>query len=59
MTALAFVPVGAHLFELPNKIGLSEQHYFVVQSIYRGWALFGVVIFAAIAANLTVAATLW
>ena len=30
-----------------------------VQSIYRGWALFGVVIFAAIAANLTVAATLW
>ena len=34
MTALAFVPVGAHLFELPNKIGLCEQHYFVVQSIY-------------------------
>ena len=59
MTALAFAPVGAHLFELPNKFGLSEQHYFVVQSIYRGWALFGVVIFAAIAANLAVAATLW
>ena len=59
MTALAFAPVGAHLFELPNKFRLSEQHYFVVQSIYRGWALFGVVIFAAIAANLAVAATLW
>jgi hypothetical protein len=59
LTALAFVPVGAHLFELPNKIGLSEQDYFVVQSIYRGWALFGIVIFAAIGANLLVAGMLW
>jgi hypothetical protein len=24
LTALALVPTGAHLFELPNKIGLSE-----------------------------------
>jgi hypothetical protein len=59
LTALAFVPSGAHLFELPNKIGLPEQHYFLVQSIYRGWALFGVVIIAAIATNLLVAARLW
>jgi hypothetical protein len=43
LTAPALVPVGAHLFELPNKIGLSEEHYFLVQSIYRGWALFGIV----------------
>src|SRR5437588_5465522 len=59
LTALAFVPGGAHLFELPNKIGLPEQHYFLVQSIYRGWALFGTVIIAAIAANLLVAAASW
>jgi hypothetical protein len=52
LTALALVPAGAHLFELPNKIGLAEEAYFVVQSIYRGWALFGIVLFGALAANL-------
>jgi hypothetical protein len=56
-TALALVPAGAHLFELPNKIGLPQDEYFVVQSIYRGWALFGVVLFGALAANLAVAVT--
>ena len=59
LTALAFAPVGAHLFEFPNKINLSEEHYFLVQSIYRGWALFGIVIVAAIVANLLVASMLW
>jgi hypothetical protein len=55
LTALALVPGGAHLFELPHKISLPEEQYFVVQSIYRGWALFGTVIIAAIAANLVLA----
>lgn len=55
LTALALVPGGAHLFELPNKIGLARDAYFTVQAIYRGWALFGVVIFAAIGANLALA----
>ncbi|MGC2201026.1 MAG: hypothetical protein WA633_12895 [Stellaceae bacterium] len=59
LTAIAFLPVGAHLFELPNKIGLSPQQYFIVRSIYRGWALFGFVIFAAIGANLLAALDLW
>jgi hypothetical protein len=59
LTALAFVPGGAHLFELLNKMGLPEQQYFIVQSIYRGWALFGVVIFAAIGANLLLSVVLW
>jgi hypothetical protein len=54
-TALALVPAGAHLFELPNKIGLAEEEYFVVQNIYRGWALFGIVLFGALAANLALA----
>ena len=52
LTALALVPAGAHLFELPNKIGLDQEPYFIVQGIYRGWALFGIVLFGALAANL-------
>ena len=59
LTALALVPSAAHLFELPHKIGLPEQQYFIVQSIYRGWALFGVVICAAISANLLLASMIW
>lgn len=51
LTALVVIPGGAHLFELPAKMRLSESGYFTVQSIYAGWALFAVAIFAAIAAN--------
>jgi hypothetical protein len=58
LTALALVPGGAHLFALPNKIGLAQDPYFIVQSIYRGWALFGIVLFPALAANLAVAVML-
>ena len=57
-TALALVPAGAHLSELLNKIDLSQEEYFVVQSIYRGWALFGIVLFGALAANLILAVLL-
>ncbi len=51
-TALALVPAGAHLFELPNKISLPQEHYFIVQNIYRGWALFGFVLLPALILNL-------
>ena len=51
LTALILIPVGAHLFELPGKIGLDRDAYFTVQGIYAGWALFAIPIFAAIAAN--------
>jgi hypothetical protein len=54
-TAVALIPSGAHLFELPNKIGLSQNDYFIVQGIYRGWALFGAVIIPAALANLALA----
>jgi hypothetical protein len=54
-TALALVPSGAHLFALPNKIDLARDQYFVVQNIYRGWALFGIVLFGALIANLALA----
>lgn len=42
----------AHLLELPNKIGLSREDYLIVQQIYRGWALLGVVVLAAAASTL-------
>jgi hypothetical protein len=51
LTASILVPSGAHLFELPGKIGLSREAYFAVQGIYAGWALFGIPIVAAILAN--------
>ena len=59
LTALALVPSGAHLFELPHKVALSEEQYFIVQSIYRGWSLFGTVIIAAVVANLLLALILF
>jgi hypothetical protein len=55
LTALALVPAGAHLAELPNKIGLAEDDYFVVQGIYRGWAWFGIALSGALGANLVLA----
>jgi hypothetical protein len=55
LTALAFVPSGAHLFELPNKMGLEAGTYFAVQGIYRGWALFGVAWIGAMLANVALA----
>jgi hypothetical protein len=58
LTALALVPAGAHLFALPNKIGLAAEQYFIIQNIYRGWALFGIVLAGALVANLALAVLL-
>jgi hypothetical protein len=55
LSALALVPGGAHLFELPSKIGLSQEEYFTVQAIYQGWAWFGIVLVGALAANISLA----
>ncbi|MCB2053896.1 MAG: DUF1772 domain-containing protein [Geminicoccaceae bacterium] len=49
--ALILIPSGAHLFELPAKIGLDREAYFTVQGIYAGWSLFGAPIIAAIGVN--------
>jgi hypothetical protein len=43
-TAIALGGALAHLFELPNKIKLSRDDYFVVQAIYRGWSELAVVL---------------
>jgi hypothetical protein len=50
--ALALVPALAHLSELPHKIHMSANDYLVVQQIYRGWALFGIVVIAALLSTL-------
>ena len=58
LTALALVPAGAHLFTLLNKIDLAQEQYFIVQNIYRGWALFGIVWIGALLANFALAVML-
>src|SRR5262249_40234183 len=46
--ALYLVPTGAHLAELPNKLGLPSEQYMLVQGIYAGWDLFGLVVLGAL-----------
>lgn len=55
LVALALAPGLAHLFELPNKIGLPAQEYMMVQQIYRGWAWLGAILLAALGSTLAVA----
>ncbi|WP_136413992.1 DUF1772 domain-containing protein [Herbaspirillum sp. ST 5-3] len=48
LTAIAMVAGWAHLLALPNKIGLDRDDYLIVQQIYRGWALLGIVVICAL-----------
>lgn len=45
----------AHLFALPNKIGLPGDAYLVVQQIYSGWMLLDVIAVGALGAIGTLA----
>lgn len=56
--ALALGPALAHLFALPNKVELPEAQYFVAQSVYRGWALLGIVVFGALLSTLALSVVL-
>ncbi|EIM30385.1 DUF1772 domain-containing protein [Microvirga lotononidis] len=58
LTALALVPTGAHLFELPNKFNLSRDAYLTVQGMYAGWAFFGIIDLAALVTNVFLAVRL-
>ena len=58
LTAVALIPAGAHLFELFSKMRLDAAEYRTVQQIYRGWSLFGFVIFPALASTLALAVRL-
>jgi hypothetical protein len=53
--ALSLAPSMAHVLELPHKIGMSAADYLIVQQIYRGWALLGVVILIALVSTLVLA----
>jgi hypothetical protein len=52
LATLAMMPAAAHLLELPNKIKLSGKEYLTVQRLYRGWALAGIVVAAALLSTL-------
>jgi len=59
LAALTMAPLMAHLLELPNKMKLSRDAYLIVQGIYRGWNLLGVlevatVVFSTILLVLTI-----
>jgi hypothetical protein len=54
-TALALVPYGAHLFSLPNKIGMTQEHYFIAQRAYDNWAPVSLVLFPAVLFNIILA----
>jgi hypothetical protein len=53
-TAVAMAAGFAHLLELPAKMKLAPEEYLIVQQIYRGWALLGVVIIIALLSTLVV-----
>jgi hypothetical protein len=55
VTGLALIAPAAHLFELPGKIQMSEEDYFVVQRIYLGWWVVGLLLPAALILNLALA----
>jgi hypothetical protein len=56
-TALVTGASLAHLLELPNKIKLPGSDYLVVQQIYRGWALLGILVAGAFFSTLALAIT--
>ena len=53
--ALSFAAGFAHVLEAYTKLRLPKEEYFVVQQIYRGWALLGIVIFIALIATFLLA----
>jgi hypothetical protein len=54
-TALALVPAGSHLMSLPNKLGMTQEQYFIAQRAYDGWALSGFVLIPAVLLNIALA----
>ena len=56
-TTVALGPALAHLLEMPNKLALPRNAYFVVQQIYAGWSLLGGVLFVQLVSIATVIAS--
>jgi hypothetical protein len=51
LTGLALVAPGAHMYEIVNKMALSEADYFAVQKIYNGWWMAGFLLPLSLLAN--------
>jgi hypothetical protein len=58
-TAIAMAGSLAHLFALPNKIGMDRDSYFIAQSIYRGWSQFAYVLVVQLFSIIAVLAFSW
>ncbi|HRO13157.1 MAG TPA: hypothetical protein PK452_16645 [Amaricoccus sp.] len=54
-SAMALGGALAHLFELPNKIALPQEEYFIVQQVYRGWDRLGWLLLVELASIVAVA----
>lgn len=48
LAILAFAPSFGHALEAINKLGLDREAYLTAQRLYDGWALLGIVVYAAI-----------
>jgi hypothetical protein len=57
LTGLALIAPGAHLYEMTNKMALAKAEYFVVQKIYIGWWIAGLLLPLALIANVAAAAS--
>jgi hypothetical protein len=51
LTGLAMIAPGAHLFALKHKLELAKAEYFIVQGIYNGWWIAGLLLPLALLAN--------
>ena len=58
ITGLSLIAPAAHAFELLNKIGLPKAEYFIVQQIYSGWWIVGLLLPLAFLADVGNAITL-
>jgi hypothetical protein len=54
-TAVALGGALAHAFELPNKIDLPRDEYFIVQKAYRGWNRLGYVLIVELVSMIALA----
>jgi hypothetical protein len=45
----------AYALELPNKIGLSQTHYLIVQQLYAGWSRLAYLLVIELVSMITVA----
>lgn len=54
-TGLALAAPMAHVYELAHKIHMDAEQYFLVQGIYRGWWIAGLLLPLSLLANATLA----